>query len=196
MLHLRKTCRLGCPCAILLIEDDQPVANMIKLASSQFEPGCFEITHCTSISEARALCPTRQFALIVLDLGLARSTGLNSLNEVRAFVDENIPIAIFTGEDDEETELLCFESGAIAYVSKPVLDWHQFLRRCRGWVVKHQRDILEMKQLIEENQLLKQAAEKITDGKAKTEVTRVAETLFGLAESIRLRYKGQVAPTS
>ncbi len=60
-------------------------------------------------------------ALMVLDIGLPKLTGLEVLKHVRA--DERtklLPVVILTSSDNDEDRLQSYELGANSYVRKPV----------------------------------------------------------------------------
>lgn len=194
MTQLRKTCRMGNPCSILLVENQITIADAIQRGAAVYEPGCFHFAVASTLEEAGKRFGSILYDLVILDLGLPDSNGIATFLTLRDIVRGRAPIAVLTGEDDEEIEIRCIEQGAIAYVVKPVLSVEHFLRRARGWILKYRRDMQERDELLRDNKMLQQVQEKILEGPAKESVdavTEVAERLFAMARSISSRYEGK-----
>lgn len=213
MNHLRKTCRAGSPCSILLIEDDLAVAAMLRESAKRYEPGCFNVEHALTLEQMAAKLAGINYDLVILDLGLTASSGIATLRLARDIINGRAPVAVLTGADDEDLEIRCFEEGAVAYVVKPIVSSNQFLRRCRGWILKHRRDT-EMRDLLlrERNDL--QEAQRVlievcracgvnaatpslqervsNSARVAQTMNQIAEQLYAAAKSIETKYARQI----
>ncbi|SDX50955.1 response regulator transcription factor CtrA [Roseicitreum antarcticum] len=119
---------------VLLVEDDAATSRSIELMLTH---ASFNV-YCTDMGEeAIELGKLYDYDLILLDLNLPDMTGLEVLRQIRlARVDT--PTLILTGEDDTESKLRGFGSGADDYLTKPfhreelVARIHAIIRRSQG----------------------------------------------------------------
>lgn len=63
--------------------------------------------------------------LIVLDLGMPRMGGIETLGKIRAEPKKRIPVVVFTGHDDSAEAKECLRLGARDVVRKPT-DFNEF----------------------------------------------------------------------
>jgi CheY-like chemotaxis protein len=63
--------------------------------------------------------------LIVLDLGMPRMGGLETLGKIRSDPKRRVPVVVFTGHDDSEEARECLRLGARDVVQKPT-DFNEF----------------------------------------------------------------------
>lgn len=100
--------------AILLVEDDRPIAENVMLALDREGMDC---RHVTLANEALALLREGSFDLAILDVGLPDGNGFDLCRTVRTFSD--IPIIFLTARADEIDRVVGLEIGADDYVLKP-----------------------------------------------------------------------------
>jgi len=101
---------------ILVIEDNTDLsANMWDFLESQ---GHTVDAASDGVSGLR-LATTRDYDVVVLDLGLPKMDGLEICRNLRAEQRKNTPILILTARDTLEDKLLAFDSGADDYLMKP-----------------------------------------------------------------------------
>ncbi len=131
---------------ILLVEDSPSDAHLLRkifLHASQEE---WQMSHVERLSEAidairENSLPTlddsqiesrkqRRFDLVLLDLSLPDSTGLDTLKEFRAAVFD-IPVVVLTGLDDEDLALQALAEGAQDYLVKDQLTIQRLVRAIR-----------------------------------------------------------------
>ena len=101
---------------ILLIED---VLEDIRYAEIQFEimfGSKHTIDVCDYFSKAMQLLQKKSFDIIILDLSLPDSNGLNSLKKLSD--SYSIPIIIYTGLTDELVKAEAMRNGAMDYLIK------------------------------------------------------------------------------
>ncbi|WP_052813073.1 diguanylate cyclase [Desulfonatronum thioautotrophicum] len=169
---------------VLLVEDDPGDAGLIRHALRDERFGRFEPTWVTSLGDAGERLEARTFDVVLLDLSLPDSTGLDTLRACLALAGET-PVVIFTGHDDPELALQALDLGAQDYLVKGDLDQNSILRSLRHALARFQAD----QALGENRRLLKtlmQAAKDAMvmvaeDGRVSLWNT-AAELIFGYTE--------------
>ena len=100
---------------VLLIEDDRDMAEIVTF---HLDRQGYETTHTLLAREGLVLGKSRDFQLIVLDLGLPDGDGMEICRQLRQ--DKiNTPIIMLTGKKDEIDVVLGLEMGADDYICKP-----------------------------------------------------------------------------
>lgn len=121
---------------VLVIEDDDDdfhlVENMLK-KSNQKE---YVLTHCGNLTEGIDCLRTHQPQIILLDLGLAETTGLETLDAVIKF-DRSIPIIVLTGINDEELGEQSISKGAEDYLPKDLANKDLLTRMITYSIERH-----------------------------------------------------------
>ena len=114
---------------MLLIEDNEGDARLILEGLA--EAGAkWDVAHRRSLNAGLALLDSQPFDLVLLDLGLPDSMGLDTLHKALARVDE-VPIVVLTGNEDERTAMAALHAGAQDYLSKNTVDPTTILRITR-----------------------------------------------------------------
>ena len=111
---------------VMLVEDNPGDAVLIK-RTLQLEPGRFSVSHSECLSELLATSDASDVDIILLDLSLPDSHGLETLRRTREGAP-GIPIVILTGLDDDETALAALREGAQDYCVKGRVDEEPLLR--------------------------------------------------------------------
>jgi DNA-binding response OmpR family regulator len=106
---------------ILLVEDDSGDAELLYEMLGQVPNMQFDITHVTRLSEGEEKVREEPYDIILLDLALPDSQGLDT---VRTMVQAapNIPIVVLTGLDDDQTGLEALRNGAQDFLVKGQAD--------------------------------------------------------------------------
>ncbi|QGQ95304.1 DNA-binding response regulator [Paenibacillus psychroresistens] len=99
---------------ILLIEDDQSIAEMVK---EHLKKDGFSLLHAANGEKALQLFTAEAFDLILLDLMLSGLDGLEFLKKVRE--KSFIPVLIVSAKDSEIDKALGLGFGADDYLTKP-----------------------------------------------------------------------------
>ncbi|MBP2326019.1 DNA-binding response OmpR family regulator [Kibdelosporangium banguiense] len=96
---------------VLLVEDDEPIAESLRRGLGRYG---FEVDWVRTGADALAAAPAE---LVLLDLGLPDTDGLDVCRELRARGD--VPIIVISARADEVDKVVGLEIGADDYVSKP-----------------------------------------------------------------------------
>jgi CheY-like chemotaxis protein len=107
---------------ILIVEDDEATKGF--LADNLAADG-FRVASAASAAEGLRAIEVRRPALVLLDLRLEGSSGLDVLDRVRAAdglasrIDPDLPVIVLTGRAGEADRVRSFDRGADDHVSKP-----------------------------------------------------------------------------
>uniref|UniRef100_A0A7C4GH88 histidine kinase n=1 Tax=candidate division WOR-3 bacterium TaxID=2052148 RepID=A0A7C4GH88_UNCW3 len=115
---------------VLLVEDNPGDARLVRWMLAQASSVEFRVTEAERLSRALELIATTRFAVILLDLSLPDSSGIETVRRVSAVADET-PIVVMTGCDDETTALTALQEGAQDYMVKGQTDERGLARSLR-----------------------------------------------------------------
>lgn len=99
---------------ILLIEDDQKIANFIMMALKAKQ---YKVTHANNGNNGIVAFCTENPDVIMLDLGLPDRDGLSLIKEIREV--SQIPILVVSAREFENDKIDALDAGANDYVTKP-----------------------------------------------------------------------------
>jgi len=99
---------------ILVVDDEEDLRTML---SSYLAAGGFEVTEATDGEQGLALLASRDFDLVVLDVGLPGLDGFEVLRELR--VTSDVPVIMLTARTEEVDRVVGLTVGADDYVTKP-----------------------------------------------------------------------------
>ena len=102
------------PRAVLLVEDDDAIADMLR---TFFERDGYRFLHALTGEEAVERLRIRPVSAILLDLNLPGIDGVETCRRIREF--SNTPVIMLTARDTEVDKVLGLEMGADDYVTKP-----------------------------------------------------------------------------
>jgi signal transduction histidine kinase len=115
---------------VLLVEDNLGDARLLAEGMEEALPGQFQVTHVRRLSETLAYLWEDTCNVILLDLGLPDSHGLDTLVLVREQAPE-VPIVLLTGFHDEEMGHQALKHGAQDYLVKGQVDNRLLARTLR-----------------------------------------------------------------
>ncbi|PYU64345.1 MAG: hypothetical protein DMG56_06560, partial [Acidobacteria bacterium] len=122
---------------VLLIEDSAVDARLVKGMLEHDENGIFTLQHASTFEEGlRFLAPDSLYRVILLDLGLPGSTGLETLRRIMPLA-EGASVVVFTALQDEELGIAALREGAHDYVIKGQIHGGQLRRILRYAVERH-----------------------------------------------------------
>jgi two-component system cell cycle sensor histidine kinase/response regulator CckA len=117
------------PIRILLVEDDDPYASLID-AELRTASLAAVLRRSRTLTEAMRILGQDEFDVVLLDLGLPDSSGLDTLRRVQQ-VAIGIPIVVLTAEESDALAISAVQSGAEDYLLKSSTDVHLLSRALR-----------------------------------------------------------------
>ena len=115
---------------ILLIEDNPADVDIISELLSDQKGSPFDIICADRVSTSAPFFAKGGIDIILLDLGLPDSQGLDTLRRVRNMAGE-VPIVVLTMLDNEETGLNALKAGAQDYLVKGQMNGSSIARSLR-----------------------------------------------------------------
>jgi diguanylate cyclase (GGDEF)-like protein len=116
---------------VLLIEDNRGDARLIGHMLSQAHAMQFELAWAEDLVDGIAHLRVNHADLVLLDLGLPKSTGLESLTGLLEALPSAPPIIVLSGMSDEMLALQAVQSGAQDYLIKGKVDAPLLVRSIR-----------------------------------------------------------------
>lgn len=117
-------------CRILLVEDDASDANLLRYSLRATEGAAFDITWVKSLSEAQRYLHEHEPDIVLLDLTLPDSSGLETVQAGRLAAGA-LPIIVLTGHNDPEFALQTLAAGAQDYLIKGDFEADDLIRSIR-----------------------------------------------------------------
>jgi PAS domain S-box-containing protein len=121
---------LDIPIKILLVEDNPGDARLIREMLAKAEPGSFALDWVPRLSDGLERLSQGEIDLVLLDLGLPDSQGLDTFFRAYAQAPE-IPFVLLTGLDDETLALSAVRQGAQDYLVKGETNGNALFRAIR-----------------------------------------------------------------
>ncbi len=118
---------------VLVVEDEESIAEAIRYA---LEVEGFEVLVAGTGSEGVRLAESRRPSLVLLDVMLPESSGLDVCRRIRQSSD--VPIVMLTARDSEADKVAGLELGADDYVVKP-FSMRELIARVRAHVRRSER---------------------------------------------------------
>ncbi len=135
---------------VLMIEDDPLYrVSLMKLLTATDAP--YELDVADSLETGLARLAQDGIELVLLDLGLPDSQGLDTFSQIHSKYP-HAPIIVLTAHDDDELATMAVDSGAQDYLVKTKMDG-QLLRRAMRYAIERQRGesaLRESQRLIQE----------------------------------------------
>lgn len=123
---------------VLLIEDNAVDARLVKGMLEQHESGIFAVKHASNLEEGlRSFAPECVYQVILLDLGLPDSAGLETLRRIMPQAN-GASVVVLTGVQDEELGVAALREGAHDYIIKGQITSGQ-LRRTLRFAIERRR---------------------------------------------------------
>src|SRR6185503_20138391 len=124
------------PIKVLLIEDNATDARLLRLFLGESKTSQFDIAHAVRLSEGMERLAKERFDLIMSDLLLPDSQGIETFEWLKAHV-QNIPIIVLSGSDDETLAVRAVREGAQDYLVKGRIDAHSLVRSITYAIERH-----------------------------------------------------------
>ena len=145
------------PIKILLVEDNPGDARLIKDILSEAAAGQFDLACTERLDLALNWVDEEEFDIVLLDLSLPDSSGLDTFEKVHARVPE-VPIVVLTGLDVENFATEAVQQGAQDYLIKGQVDTRTLVR-CIRYAVERQRVAIQLQSAYAEVQIAKDSLE-------------------------------------
>lgn len=129
---------LKVPIKLLLVEDDFDFSNILKLGLRASREAFFDIQTAASFLEAFQLLGTKSFDLVLLDLELPDSHGIETFENLQVAAPQ-VPFVILSGVDDENLALTAVKKGAQDYVVKGSADRKILVRILKYAMERHEQ---------------------------------------------------------
>ena len=123
------------PTKVLLVEDNLGDARLLYEGMEEALPDQFRMTHVRRLSEALEYLWEETCDVVLLDLGLPDSHGLDTLVVTRAQAP-GVPIVVLTGFQDEALAVEALKAGAQDYLVKGQVDSKLLGRTLRYAIVR------------------------------------------------------------
>ncbi len=134
--------------AVLLIEDNPGDARLIREQLRDATETTFVLSLVSNLEEGLKALSEHVFGVVLLDLSLPDSFGLDTLQKVRNVV-QDVPIVVLTGFDDQTLGLQAVQMGAQDYLLKN--DSHpKLLSRTIRYAIERHRIESQLRQSQEE----------------------------------------------
>ena len=129
---------------VLLVEDNSGDARLLQEIFKEGKIAKFEIVLVDRISEAIKALAEKDFDLILLDLSLPDSTGIDTFRKISKEKPQT-PIVLLTGLDDEALAVKLVQEGAQDYLVKGQINSKALLRAVRYAIERHYKTSEEAK---------------------------------------------------
>jgi PAS domain S-box-containing protein len=140
---------------VLLVEDNPGDARLIREYVSGGTKEVFRIDHCDDLARAQTHLARTNADVVLLDLGLPDSQGLDTLRSIRKQAPR-LPIVVLTGLRSEEMGVDASREGAQDYLTKDTLT-PELLTTTLRYAIARQRAQDELRESLERFQLASHA---------------------------------------
>lgn len=125
------------PVKVLVVEDSPTDALLLREALTDECSMQFQTAHAETLSDALRCLQEKNFDLILLDLGLPDSQGLDTFARMHDQAPQ-IPIIVLTGLDDDSLAIQAVKEGAQDFLTKGRVDRYWLVRNIRHALERHQ----------------------------------------------------------
>ncbi len=122
---------------ILLVEDNQGDAELVRAILEHNDMIRVEVVHCARLDEAVTKLHDEEWQLVMLDLGLPDSQGLETLSRIQ-LAAKLVPVVVFTGQEDLELSKRAIRLGAQECLCKSHISGAMLMRTIGNAVVRQQ----------------------------------------------------------
>ena len=130
---------------LLLVEDNPPDARLLRETLKQAPAGAFQLEHATRLDAALERLRQEPFDLVLLDLGLPDSQGMETVTRMHQ-ANPGLPMVVLTGLNDPGVALEAVRAGAQDYLVKGLFD-AELLARTIRYAVERKRGEEEIRRL-------------------------------------------------
>jgi PAS domain S-box-containing protein len=124
------------PIRLLLVEDNPGDARLLRELLKEITTAQFDVTVTVRLSEALSKLHGSSFDIVLTDLSLPDSQGLDAFRELHSAAP-TVPIIVLSGVDDETLATGAVREGAQDYLVKSRIDPHLLVRSIRYAIERH-----------------------------------------------------------
>ncbi len=155
---------------VLLVEDNPDDVEFIRILSTEMTGGSFDITTADCLSVGMKLLSGGKFDIILLDLFLSDSIGIDTLLAFHTIIAD-LPVIIMTGYNDEKLAFEAVQKGAQDYLVKGQVDAN-LLWRSVNYAIERKKLLAQLEQMRQRERQDKEIKSlKLISGSSPTEVT-------------------------
>jgi len=132
------------PLRLLIIEDDPDDFYLVNLMLQSDQRKSYEITHRNDLDSGLHAVQHESYDVVLLDLGLGETQGLDTLASVLNFAN-SIPTIVLTGSNDAELGEQAIKQGAEDYIPKGEAST-SLLSRSISYAIERHNLILQLQQ--------------------------------------------------
>lgn len=134
------------PLRILLIEDNLDDVILVREALRDYSASEFQIESETRLEQGLARLRDQHFDIVLLDLKLPDSYGIETYDRLHAQSD--VPVVVLSGNSNDELALKALEHGAQDYLVKGTVSGELLVRMLRYSIARHRlmRELQESEQ--------------------------------------------------
>lgn len=151
---------------ILLLEDNAGDVLLLRETLRTVSEFPYELQDASSLEDGKRLFESASFDIILLDLSLPDSRGMDTVSSARQFAPE-LPIVVLTNLDDEAQGMEAIRMGVQDYLVKGQADGRTLARAIR-YAIEHKRASVELQKARDELE------ERVRERTAELEHTLVA----------------------
>jgi signal transduction histidine kinase/DNA-binding response OmpR family regulator len=115
---------------ILLVEDNPGDARLLREMFDEQDSHDAKVMHVASMIDAERYIAENSVDIVLLDLGLPDTQGLEAVRRARAAAPD-VPLVVLTGLNDESLAVQTLQKGAQDYLVKGQIETHGLLRALR-----------------------------------------------------------------
>lgn len=120
---------------ILLVEENPIDACLVQELLNTFSANWANVTWARNLTDAMGQLTEKKFDVVISDLNLHNSWGLNTLHKIMSYVP-HLPVIVISDTDDEMLRLDTIRHGAQAYLLKEHLDGEQLIKTLRNAIIR------------------------------------------------------------
>ena len=175
---------------ILLVEDNEADVHLVEAFLDQSLGAAFVLNHVGRLSDGLNRLKREVFDIVLLDLHLPDSTGLDTFRAVYAQASR-VPIVVLSGIEDEADARAAVRAGADDYLVKGKTDGYLLARSLQFSIERAAR----LKQYVAERVTITQNVVQITD-RLENLSPREREVLERIADGMTLKQIARALGTS
>jgi len=127
---------------VLAIEDSRDDADLVRIMLRRVQDPVFTVVNAQRLAEGIQYLQEQTFDVVLLDLGLPDSIGIDAVRAVRKVCPE-VPLVVLSGLDDEEVAIKTLQMDVQDYLTKGKFDGNLLVRSIR-YARERKRVIMEL----------------------------------------------------